>query len=70
MINILETIMQRKATINHQNESKGDMKSTWANITKAKQLLNWQSEVSFEKTLKASVKWYLANKKWLESMPC
>ena len=70
MINILESIMIKKAVINYQSDQKGDMKSTCGDISKAKRLLNWEPKMRFEHGLEASVKWYLENKEWLERIPC
>lgn len=45
-----------------------DIKATWANVSKAQQLLKWKSKVSLDQGIKRSVEWYLANKKWLRNI--
>jgi nucleoside-diphosphate-sugar epimerase len=42
------------------------MKATWADITKAKRLLNWQPEVSPEEGFKRTVEWHIENRNWLK----
>lgn len=70
MIEILEKKMKKKAVINYQQTHIGDMKTTYADITKAKRLLNWEPTVNFEEGLHRSVDWYLTNKEWLGAVPC
>jgi nucleoside-diphosphate-sugar epimerase len=41
-----------------------DMQSTWANIEKAKQLLDWKPTVSIDEGLDNCADWYLANLPW------
>ena len=65
MIKYLEELLGKKASINNSAFHKTDMKSTWANISKAKRLLGWQPKVDFDEGMRRTVQWYLANKKWL-----
>ena len=41
---------------------------TWADIEKAKSLLDWEPKVSLEEGLKHSVDWYLENREWLKEI--
>lgn len=58
MISILGKLLGKDAKIESLPFHKADMKETWADITKAKKLLNWQPKVSFEEGLERSVKAY------------
>ena len=45
-----------------------DMKETWANISKAKKLLNWLPQVDFEEGLDRTVDWYRDNRSCLQEV--
>ncbi len=45
-----------------------DVPQTWADISKAKRLLNWSPQVGLEQGLAASVEWYLANRDFAMSL--
>ncbi len=45
-----------------------DIKETWADITKAGQLLGWSPRVTPEQGFQLSVDWYLENKSWLKKI--
>lgn len=46
-----------------------DMKVTWADITKAGDLLDWSPEVSLEDGLADTVDYYLRNREWIGAVP-
>lgn len=50
-ISILETVLGKRAKIIKLPLRLGDVKKTWANIEKAKKLLEWQPKVSVDKGL-------------------
>ncbi len=68
MIAKIEEYLGKKAIIDNKAFHKADVKETWADISKAEQLLNWYPKVSFDDGLKRSVEWYLANKSWLKDV--
>lgn len=47
---------------------KADMKSTWADISKARKILGWQPEVELDEGILRSVEWYTNNKTWLRKI--
>jgi len=55
MIEILESITGKKAKITYQEANQADMKITWADIQKAKKLLDWQPKFSIEQGLERVV---------------
>ncbi|MFA6433619.1 MAG: SDR family NAD(P)-dependent oxidoreductase [Elusimicrobiales bacterium] len=65
MIALIEEFLGKKAEIKRQAFHKTDMKATWADIHKAKGLLNWRPKLDLRRGLKLTVDWYQANKKWL-----
>lgn len=44
--------------------SPGDVRATWADITKASEILEWNPVCSLEKGISNSVEWYLRNRNW------
>lgn len=68
VIGMIEDRLGKKAVIDHGAFQKTDMNKTWADISKAKQLLDWDPEVSFEEGLDHTVHWYQENKLWLRNI--
>jgi nucleoside-diphosphate-sugar epimerase len=61
IIEILERLIGKKAKREYLNFHKADVKITWADISKAKKLLNWEPEISIEEGLKRTVNWSKEN---------
>ena len=57
-ISLIEKITGKKAIIEQAPEQKGDMKATFADISKAKSLLNYKPKISVEEGMKRFVDWY------------
>ena len=64
----IEALLDKKASIDHQPFHKADMHETWADISKAKTLLNWEPSVGIEEGLKRSVEWYMENRSWIKNI--
>lgn len=68
MIEIIEKRLGKKANIEYRSFVKTDMKETWADISKAKELLNWQPTVSFEDGMKRTIDWHIDNRDWIRNV--
>jgi UDP-glucuronate 4-epimerase len=68
VISLIERFLGKKALIKRMEFQKTDMMATWADVGKARRLLDWQPEVSLEEGLKRTVDWYVANKDWLKDI--
>ncbi len=68
LINIIETKLNRKARIINSDLPPEDMKITYANIEKAKKILNWKPEIKIEDGIDITIKWYIKNQNWLEKI--
>jgi nucleoside-diphosphate-sugar epimerase len=68
VIETIEAHLGKKAVIDYRPFHKADLKETWADITKAKNLLGWEPKVSFEEGIKKTVDWYLENRDWLKDV--
>jgi UDP-glucuronate 4-epimerase len=64
LLQMIETLLGKKARIDRQPAAPGDVQATWADITKARRLLDWQPVTSLVEGLKACVDWYLAERSW------
>ena len=68
IIRKLETLIGKKALIDHKPFHIADLMETWANIEKAKSLMAWEPKVSLDEGLEKSVSWYIQNREWLRSV--
>ena len=68
LIRGFETALGKTAVIDHQPFHAGDMQSTQADITKAKQLLDWSPHVKPAEGFARTVQWYEANRTWLREI--
>ena len=58
LIKKIEKITGKKAKLKYTEGQKGDVKDTLANITKAKEILNWQPTVKIEEGLEHYIAWF------------
>jgi UDP-glucuronate 4-epimerase len=68
LIRIIERYSKKKAEVRFVPSFKEDMEATWADNTKAKELLGWKPEVSFEDGMRKFVEWYASNQVWLNTL--
>lgn len=58
VIELLESILGKKVKVKYMETAKGDIRDTFADISRAKELLNYEPKTSLEEGLKEFVKWY------------
>jgi nucleoside-diphosphate-sugar epimerase len=68
IISKLEQLLGKKAKIDHKPFHVADLMEAWADISKAKNLLGWEPQVSLEQGLEKSVQWYIDNQHWLKEV--
>jgi nucleoside-diphosphate-sugar epimerase len=68
IISKLEELLGKKARIDHKPFHVADLMETWADISKAKNLLGWEPQVSLDEGLEESVEWYIKNQNWLKGI--
>lgn len=61
IIEQIEDHFGKKANFDRRPFHQADMKSTWADISKAKQLLGWEPTVSLSEGIAKTVEWYREN---------
>ena len=62
LINLIEKKLGKKARIVNHKSHLTDVPATWADISKAKRILDWVPRVDIEKGLEMTVDWYIENK--------
>ncbi len=68
IIKEIEKLLGKKAEFNFLPFHKADIKETWADISKAKKMLNWEPTIDVNEGIKKSVEWYLENKSWVKDI--
>ncbi|NIR44979.1 MAG: NAD-dependent epimerase/dehydratase family protein [Gammaproteobacteria bacterium] len=63
-IAVVEKLAGKKAKIERQPRHPADVQATWADISKARQVLGWEPKVSFEEGVEQLVAWYQENREW------
>lgn len=68
VIHLIEQCLGKKAQIEFQPRHPADVPATWADISKAKELLGWRPEVNIEEGIQRTVAWYLENREWVKDV--
>jgi nucleoside-diphosphate-sugar epimerase len=68
MITLIEELTAEKAQIEYKPWHPADMAATWADITKAKKLLDWAPQTEFREGMRRLVKWYDENRSWAKEI--
>ena len=63
-IRLIEALIGKKAVIVNTARHPADVSATWADISKARRLLDWQPHSTFQDGVGALVRWYQANREW------
>ena len=67
-IKTIEQMLEEKANIEFQPAHAADVLATWANISKAKSLLEWQPQTTLNQGIQNLVDWYQANESWAKNI--
>ena len=68
VIQLIEQYLGKKAKIEYQPRHPADVLATWADISRAKELLSWRPLVSIEEGIQRTVAWYLENREWVRNV--
>jgi nucleoside-diphosphate-sugar epimerase len=64
LITAIEQRLEKKAIIEQGPEAPGDVRATWADISKAGTLLGWKPETDMNAGVNATVDWYMQERGW------
>ena len=68
LVSLIEDELGKEARIETVPRPSVDVGSTWADISKAGTLLNWEPQVDLESGIRGVVKWYLENRRWAKNI--
>ena len=68
LITKIELLLNKSAIINQKPFHSADVDSTWADITKAKKILEWDPKITLDQGLEKTVRWYFENSDWLKKI--
>ena len=64
LIAVLEKCIGKPAVIERHPPNPADMLNSWADVGKARRLLNWQPQVGLEEGISRLVDWYMDERAW------
>jgi nucleoside-diphosphate-sugar epimerase len=64
LIKLIEDVVGRKAIVEYGPPDLADMRSNWADVTKAGELLGWEPQFSLRSGIEKLVEWYNAERAW------
>ena len=67
-IQLIEKFTGKKAEIRYLPRHPADVPATWADISRASELLGWKPETRFEDGVKKLVDWYKENRGWAKDI--
>ncbi|MBI2987313.1 MAG: GDP-mannose 4,6-dehydratase [Deltaproteobacteria bacterium] len=67
-IRLIERLVDREARVEFKPRHPADVMATWADISKAKRLLDWVPQTGFEEGLVKLVEWYRENREWAKDV--
>jgi UDP-glucuronate 4-epimerase len=68
IIKLIERYTGKEAKLVNKEFHKADIKATWADITKAKEILTWEPRVGIEDGIKKTIEWFLENWGWIRDI--
>lgn len=67
-IRMIEELVGRQAEMVFHNRHPADVLATWADISRAREVLGWEPHVSFADGVAELVRWYQANRDWAKDV--
>ncbi len=67
-IRLIEKLVGSEATLQFRPRHPADITATWADISKANDLLEWRPGHDFEQGVQSLLAWYPANQCWAKEI--
>lgn len=64
LVALLEDVIGKKAVVDYGPAVQADMRSSWADVSKAGELLDWQPQFNLRQGVERLYEWYLAERDW------
>jgi nucleoside-diphosphate-sugar epimerase len=68
LIKLVEVVVGKKATVHYGPPDPADMRSNWADVSKAGRLLGWKPQVGLREGMTRLVEWYRAERDWAKDI--
>jgi nucleoside-diphosphate-sugar epimerase len=68
IIGEIESAVGNTAIIEHHPFPATDVMATWANISRARELLGWEPQVDLKQGVASVVDWYMENREWAKEI--
>jgi nucleoside-diphosphate-sugar epimerase len=68
LVRLIEEITGKKAMIDRQPRNPAEMLTNWADVSKARRLLDWQPQVNMRQGVERLVDWYNAERTWAKEV--
>src|SRR5215208_1116576 len=69
LIRLIEDVVGRKAIVDYGPADPADMRSNWADVSKAGELLGWEPQFTMRMGIEKLVEWYNAEREWASQIP-
>lgn len=67
-IRVVSNAVGKKAVVKYEPPQEADVPATWADITKARRLLDWAPKTNFEEGIGRAARWYRDNRDWAKTI--
>lgn len=64
LVQILEELTGKQAELQYKPAHPADMQANWANIDKAREILNWEPDINLLDGIAQTVEWYQSERQW------
>jgi nucleoside-diphosphate-sugar epimerase len=68
LIKLMEEIIGRKADVQYGPPNPADMRTNWADVSKAGEMLGWEPQYDMRAGVKKLVEWYNAEREWAKDI--
>lgn len=68
MIEMLEELTGKPAKLEHHSTHRADILSNWADLSKAKRLLDWEPKIFLVDGMRHLVGWYRTERAWAKEV--
>jgi len=68
LIKLVEDVVGRQAVVEYGPPDPADMRSNWADVTKAGELLGWEPQYNMRAGIEKLVEWYNAEREWAKEI--
>ena len=68
LIKLTEDVIGKKANVQYGPPNPADMRFNWADVSKARKLLDWKPQYNMRAGVEKLVEWYNANRDWAKDV--